>query len=312
MSVLPLVDELYEAFTRTLPPTLARAAEGLAATLHLVPQAGIPWSQVFQHEIVLAAPALLAPAVPHVAQEVVRQATQTHLLAVVHAFARDRVLDGEAKPQATTLALLDALRNARDAALAEVLGRDGEDASLRYDDDDAERAFADERVILAGEGEADFATYREIARRKQGAAYPATVALACAAGWSRTDLGRVRAVLEGIALGLQMYDDAVDWPKDFARHASWAATVAGASGLPTGAASDAVRASGILPRLVEEGRAELAHAAADARGMKAHAIADWAHGREIALERIAAEEKNAPGYAARAIALGGWMNEVTR
>src|SRR5438552_3283199 len=53
------IDELYEAFCGALPTATRMLARDLPHALGLAPTVGIPWSQVFKHEITLNAPALL-------------------------------------------------------------------------------------------------------------------------------------------------------------------------------------------------------------------------------------------------------------
>ena len=338
MSFLPLVDEIYESFARSLPPTLARAAGALAATLKLVPagaleQVGtagadrggwgecrVAWSDVFKHEIVLAAPALFAEAVPDVPSRIVREAVRAHLLGVLHAFAVDRVQDGEAaeaRPSASTLALIEAMRDARDRALAQVMTmtpqapRAPRDLA-RFPDDDTARAVAEEQVCLASNEATDFARYLEVSRRKQGAAAPGSVALAIAAEWPADRAAQVKELFDALAVGLQMYDDAVDWMRDLGRGASWAATLIGVARLPAREASQRVRESDVLHRLVDGGRAQFERGEVLAREMQAVTIADWAQERKVAMTRIAREEQRSPGYAAREQELGGWLHEVLR
>lgn len=329
MSFLPLVDEIYESFARSLPPTLARAAWALAATLKLVPEAGlggsggdssgipgdvrVAWSDVFKHEIVLAAPALFAEAVPDVPSRIVREAVRAHVLGVLHAFAVDRVEDGEARPGASTLALIAAMRDARDRALGTVL----EHASHRtpdagFPDEDTARAVAEEKECLASAGAIDFPRYAEISRRKQGAAAPASAALALAAGWPPEDVALVTHLFDALALGLQMYDDAVDWSRDLHRGSAWAASLLGVARFPENEASLRVRESDVLFRLVDGGREQFAVGEALARRLQAPAIAEWARERLHVLARVAREEKRSAGYAAREQALGGWLHEVVR
>jgi hypothetical protein len=326
MSFLPLVDEMYESFARSLPPTLARAAGALAATLKLVPEGGlggdgsgipgdvrVAWSDVFKHEIVLAAPALFAEAVPDVPARIVREAVRAHLLGVLHAFAVDRVQDGEARPTGSTLALIDALRDARDRALRTVLDQaPGVTTSAGFPDEDTARAAAEEQQCLASPGSIDFPRYTDISRRKQGAAAPASAALAIAAGWPAQEVALVTQLFDALALALQMYDDAVDWSRDVTRGAAWAASLIGVARLTATEVSQRVRQSDVLFRLVDGGREQFAVGEALARRLQALAIADWARERREALTRVAREEQRSPGYAAREQELGGWLHEVLR
>jgi hypothetical protein len=318
VSFLTLVDEIYETFARSLPPTLARAAGALASTLKLVPDSvggdrAVAWSAVFKHEIVLAAPALFAEAVPDVPSRVVREAVRAHLLGVLHAFAVDRVQDGEARASASTLALTDALRDARDRALGLVIdGAPKANTPRGFPDDDTTEAVLAEQACLARAEATDFAVYLDLSRRKQGAAAPASAALALAAGWPPAEVMQVHELFEALALGLQMYDDAVDWPKDLTQGRAWAASLLGVARLPPAEASARIRQGDVLFRLVDGGREQFARGEALARAMQATSIAEWASERRQALTRVAREEQRSPGYAAREQELGGWLHEVLR
>src|SRR5439155_21039788 len=122
MNSLELVDELYEVFVDTLSGSLADAARTLAFTLCLAPTPKIPWSRVFGHEVTLAAPALVAEAMPHVPQSVRRDAILAHMLAVIEAFGTDRVEDGQVQPTPELTGVLEEARYARDRALGRVAG----------------------------------------------------------------------------------------------------------------------------------------------------------------------------------------------
>ena len=336
MSFLPLVDEIYEMFARSLPPTLARAAGTLASTLRLVPDGAggetsaaapprddraLAWSEVFQHEIVLAAPALFAEAVPEVPSRIVREALRAHVLGVLHAFAVDRVQDGEARPGASTLALIDAMRDARDLALRRVL--EGAAAKVPtatttattatgFPDEDTAAAVRDEQRCLAASEATSMARYLEVSRRKQGAAAPASAALALSAGWAPAEVALVHELFEALALGLQMYDDAIDWPKDLERGSAWAASLLGVARLPRAEASAKIRQSDVLFALVDGGRAQFARGEDIASKLGATSAAAWAGTQRLALERVASLEQRSPGYSARQQALGGWLHEVLR
>jgi geranylgeranyl pyrophosphate synthase len=138
------------------------------------------------------------------------------------------------------------------------------------------------------------------------------MALADAAGFSAAEVARVGDLFESLALGLQMYDDAADWEKDLAESGAWAAALLGVTGAPLAEAQRMVRASEILPRMVDRGREHFANAERMARSMKATRIAEWAEERHDALGRAFQEERRSPGYAARQNALTSWALEVLR
>ena len=102
------VDAIWDAFCGTLPEDLRAEAQSLASRVGLVPMAGIPWSNVFKNEVTLAAPALFARAMPSVSHENLVRAVTAHMLAIVDAFATDRMLDGQAEAGAELPRLLEA------------------------------------------------------------------------------------------------------------------------------------------------------------------------------------------------------------
>src|SRR5215472_10164501 len=150
MRELELVDNLYDAFVRTLDVRNAEAARGLAHTLGLAPSPEIPWSQVFGHEVSLAAPALVAESMPRLSGETVRAAVLAHMFSVIEAFATDRIEDGQVGATPELRELLPLLRRSRDVALRTVcgpelarsMGYEPEDRTMRH-------AINSERELLA-------------------------------------------------------------------------------------------------------------------------------------------------------------------
>src|SRR4051812_12405587 len=120
MDGLAWIDELYAAFVGTLPVPLHDVARSLAQILGLSPSRDVPWSEVFGHEVTLAAPAMAAEAMPEVHGAAVRDAVMAHMLAVIDAFATDRVEDGQAQRSRELSELLEHMRRARDAAITRV------------------------------------------------------------------------------------------------------------------------------------------------------------------------------------------------
>ena len=113
MDALDLVDELYAAFAASLPRALAKEALDLSLTLQLAPSRGVPWSRVFGHEVTLAAPALVAEAMPYVSPELVRDAVMAQAFAVIEAFGTDRIEDRQIEPSEALVDVLTRIRTAR-------------------------------------------------------------------------------------------------------------------------------------------------------------------------------------------------------
>jgi len=311
------VDERFEDFARALPDALREEAARLACTLGLAPavnasgdvSGGVPWSQVFGHAITLSAPTLVAEAIAGAREAAIENASRAHLFAVIEAFATDRLEDGQVAPSALLLALIERLRGARDEAIACVCAEVGfASASAR-----TRAAIRAEQQIFASGQAASFTHYVAVSLDKQQLGLPASLALARAAGWdaqSRRSLGRM---LEAAWMGLQLYDDVIDWEDDLTRGGAWAALLAG---VPRGRAADAralgrvIREAGVLARMLR-GAARFFRAARQrARVLGAHALGDWAAAQEARMAELAQKEEAYPGFANRAHALSGWARSV--
>ncbi|AUX41791.1 hypothetical protein SOCE26_032160 [Sorangium cellulosum] len=221
------VDELYKAFWRTLPGMLHAEAQGLAYTLGLSPSRDVPWSAVFSNEITLAAPALLAEAMPNVRGATVQDALLAHLLAVIEAFGTDRIKDAQVRPTWQLEAILAHVRRARDAALGRVApGVDDPAIDFAGADDETLRAIEAERSLLASGEPAGFGRYYELSLGKQRVGFPASIALAHAAGWTAAQREALARLLSSVWLGLQLHDDVMDWQDDYQRGGAWAVVLA--------------------------------------------------------------------------------------
>jgi hypothetical protein len=307
-----LVDELLGEFVATLPPALAEAAGGLAVTLGLAPSRDVPWSEVFAHEVTLAGPALFAEAMPEVGWERVRDATLAHALAVLDAFASDRIADRQVEPSLLMEEVLMRARKTRDGALLRVLD------SASY----AEAALATLEATRAEHASlrkaaVPFDRYLAIARGKQRLGFPASLALARAAGWSPRRVACVAGVLDGITLGLQLHDDVIDWEDDLARAGSWAACLGGFGASPPivdeqdrAALRAAVHRSGVLARMLAGSARHFRAARRRASLLGARRLAEWTGMREAAVAELAERERRSPGFANRAQALTQWSKTV--
>lgn len=328
MNELQWVDELYRAFCQTLPGMLHAEAQGLPRTLGLAPRRDVPWSAVFSHSITLAAPAMLAEAMPSVRGTTVQDALLAHMLAVIDAFGTDRLADGQVRATWQLETLLAHVRRARDAAMERLRAAapgPGPEPSFAAADEVVARAIDAEHHLLRSGEPVDVVRYRALSRDKQRLGVPASLGLAAAAGWDERRRRALDRMLESIWLGLQFHDDVMDWEDDWARGAAWA--VALARGLrrggdlppgeaaPGGAADLAaarrlVMASGVLARMLELARREFAVARRLAAVLGARRLEGWASAREAQMAELARAESASPGYAHRARVLSAWARTV--
>jgi hypothetical protein len=313
------VDELYGAFVAALPEPVAEGARGLAVTLGLAPSRDVPWSDVFSHEVTLAAPALVAEAMPHVPPAAVDDATVAHMLAVIEAFGTDRVEDRQVPRTPALEAVLACAREARDAALARVLAAAPvRDAQLSYAAaaQGTLAAIREEQAMLRGGEGVTWERYLAVARGKQRVGLPASLALALVAGWDARRRRVLARLLDAVWVGLQLSDDVVDWEDDLARGGSWAALLAAYG--PPGAAGPRdrqtipvsvqrlVHVSGVLAHLLARSARQLRAARRRAQALGMPRLAAWARAQEAKMADLAEREARSPGYANRARALSAW------
>jgi hypothetical protein len=299
------IDALYQEFVETLPVEDRAMARQLAYVLGLAPVVDLPWSRVFADGPVLHLPWFFADAMPDVAPATLVNAVHAHLLGVIAAFAADRIQDGQLRrPPAKLLRVVNALRIRRDNVL-ERLGDAPADAQHDFALGECDTAVAviEENRLLGRGGAVDFATYERIALDKNAMAFPASLRLAHAAGWSEEQLGLVRQAVSGIILTLQMQDDAADWDEDLQRGTSWAACLA--TGTPERFASEnvdqtrcRVLTSGVLARLLARSRAHAETVRSAAEMLGASSLAQWAGELVAILTALVAREGERPGYAA--------------
>jgi hypothetical protein len=221
MHILQLVDELYEAFAEGLGEPLSSAARSLPCALRLAP-VPVPWSRVFSHEVTLAAPALLAEAMPDVSSSLVREAVLAHMLAVIDAFGTDRIEDDQIQASPGVYAVLGQARRERDRAMGRLFGlRAPPDINFHIADAVSINAIRRERSMLRMSSAVDLDVYERASLDKQCAGLVASAALARVAGWDERRCRAVREALESVWLGLQISDDVVDWEDDLARGGAW-------------------------------------------------------------------------------------------
>ncbi len=322
------LDQLYLGFCMQLPSSLQAAGRELPYRLRLAPTADIPFSEVFSHEVTLAAPALFAEAIPLAPPDQIRQAVLAHMLAVIEAFGTDRVEDGQVLASRDLLGVLEHLRGARDRALLRVAeGKLSPDSVLRLSaqaDENTRRAIAEERSLLTQKTPSSFATYERVSLGKQSVGFPAAQVLAKVNGFNSEQLAFVDEILGSIWLGLQFDDDVVDWEDDLKRGGAWALNLAQhllfqGKDLPE---TDMPKAnlSLLAQRWVLDSQAlehmlRLAYrkyraARRRAEALGARRLASWAKGREQRSLRTAELESNNAGYSVRARQLANWAAEV--
>jgi hypothetical protein len=298
------MDALFAAFVASLPAELAGEARGLAVTLGLAPSRAVPWSQVFSHEITLGAPGLVAEAMPDLPARAVEDASLAHLLAIVEAFATDRIEDRQVPETPALSALLAHVRESRNGALRRVVSG----ATYAIAQQETLAAIAEEQRILRGGEGIDFARYLAVSHGKQRVGLPASLALASAAGWDDRRARVLARLLDAVWLGLQIHDDVVDWEEDLARGGAWATALAGGQD-PT-AVRPRVHASGVLARMLFASARCFRAARRRAGVLGARRLADWARQREAITSDLARRETTSPGYTNRAHALSAWARSV--
>jgi hypothetical protein len=311
------IDALWDAFCDTLPAGWRDDAHSLALSLGLVPAAGIPWSSVFQHEVTLGAPGLVAAAMPNVPPAAVRSALLAHMLAIIEAFATDRIEDRQVLETAALRRLLGQIRATRDRSIEELSGIGASpypEAEQR-----ALAAIGAERLLLRDGTALSFRDYTCLSLAKQAAAFPASLALAEAAGWKDRRRQALRRSLEGIVLGLQFHDDVIDWEDDWQQGRAW--TVSLSRGLQARASAPdrdssvhAIRGlvyqAGALARMLDLARRSYRQAARLATVLGAERLGAWAREQECCTGELAKRETESAGYAVRAHQLATWAAEV--
>jgi hypothetical protein len=311
------VDSLYDAFCNSVPTGLCEPARRLAFTLGLAPCRDVPWSAVFNHEVTLAAPRLVAEALPEIGRDLVREAIRAHLLAIVEAFATDRVEDGQVRATNELQSLRVALRAERDLALKRVVSG----APLRVDYAMADRqtlhAIRRERQMLAGETAVTLGLYEAVSAGKQSLGLPASLGLALAAGWQDRRVRALERLLLSVWLGLQEHDDTTDWEEDARGSGAWVICLArGAApgdlrlsrGSPWEMRRSAVHEAGALATLLRRAGRHFRQAARRAAVLGAHGLAGWCSKRALLVDDLARQESRHPGYVVRARALSGLLH----
>ena len=160
---------------------------------------------------------------PKAAPAQIRNAVLAHMLAVIEAFGTDRIQDGQIKDSARLQDLLAYLRLARDRAILRLT--DDHDPYAAADRETRDAILA-ERAMLNRAEVSTFPQYEAISLGKQSVGFPATLALARAAGLENSELVTMERALACVWLGLQFEDDVMDWEDDWRRGGAWAVCLA--------------------------------------------------------------------------------------
>jgi hypothetical protein len=312
------VDAIWTAFCDELPLDLQPEARALAVGMVLAPLPDIPWSMVFKNEVTLAAPALFAPAMPQATQQMAMTATTAHMLAVIVAFATDRLLDRQAEGSPQMLRLLEHMRVERDRAICELMGSE----ICPYHDAEysALCAINTERILLHHGIALSFSDYAKLSLAKQAVAFPASLALARAAGGDGRHKRAIESVLRGIVLGLQFHDDVVDWEDDWKKGGAWAVSLGRGLAIRESAPDNGkpniesvrrlVHRSGVLATMMTMARWRYRMAARLAAMLGADRLSRWAREQELTAADLAEHESKSAGYVVRAHQLSSWAGEV--
>lgn len=300
------IDELYDTTVAELPANLQLLARDLPHRLKFG-ATGSRFSEVFNHEITLGAPALFAEAIGDVDPALVRDATLAHLLGVIEAFGADRIHDKQIDVTQELVDLMTELRARRDRAAARI----SPDVPQEFSDSDVatQSAMADETKLFETLGSCSFGEYTSISLAKQSPGFPATLGLARASGWPLCKIRSLRAALEDVWLGIQFGDDANDWREDW-EHMGGAWAVCLARGLRAERGSDEhptrpdavgrfVYESGVLPRLLDLARRHFSGARRRARALGAERVAVWALGQEQLFAKDSRGESAEAGFLER-------------
>jgi hypothetical protein len=266
----------------------------------------LPWSRIFHQEVTLALPFTFAEATGGAADEMIGRAVTAHMLGIIAAFGADRIDDGQLVATSTTMAVLERVRAARDAAIRS-FGLSI--ASPLYDYRAADLATADanraEKEYLGAHSATDFITYERLAIGKQYLVFPATMNFARACGMDAQALEQVAAMCLAMAMGLQLRDDATDWEDDQKDDRSWVvrllrgAAGAEADGHDSPSLKERVADQGILISLLARAVSHFEHAAHLAGSLRAYRIASWGKRQAQLTNELLTNERREPGYTVR-------------
>jgi hypothetical protein len=303
-----ITDRLYASLCNNLPESLRAVAFELPFRLKLAPAPDVPWSRVFKHELTLGAPEVLWAATPGFDAALLEAAVLAHMLAVIEAFGTDRVEDGQVAADADLLAVLEQLRSARDRAF-HALGGDVAVDLVQRAGRTTLCAIARERTLLAAAAPVGFDVYRSVSAEKQAIGLAASLAFGIASGLSSQRLDLIGELLLGVCLGLQHYDDVLDWEDDAERGGAWAIRLSSCErNRQTG--RDALLASRVLGHML--GFAVEAYSRAQSAGeqLGMSAMSAWLGARTLEARELRDGEMQYPGYVGRRLKLAPWALQV--
>lgn len=311
----PAIDELYEEFRARAPERLRTPIRNLACTLGLAPTPTVPWSQVFNHEVTVAAPWMVSEALHAINPELTGSACLAHLLAVIEAFGTDRIQDGQVEPTEALTSVLAEIRSARDQALGHLAGAGCAKRAYAVAQSVTHASICRERELLEIRAPTSLREYQRISSGKQAVGMPACLCLARSAGLDPDAVASIERMLLCVWMGLQVHDDVADWQDDAMRGGAWAINLARwrlAAEPPS--SPDAIRSfvhrSGVLASMLRLSRRQYRSARRRASVLGASRLARWCHERERDSERLADREADHPGYVIRARALSALEHEV--
>jgi hypothetical protein len=309
MTIVELVDDLYEAFAERIGPRLSASARDLPRALRLAP-APRPWSRVFPEEVTLGAPALFAEPLDGVPTSLLQDAVLAHMLAVIDSYATARVEDERIEASPPVFAVLGHVRSERDRAMLRLFSRTPiVETDFRVADATTIRAVRSERATLASGEPVDQDVYEQTIVDKRCAGFLASLALARIGGAGPRECRAVRATLESIAKARQIQDDVLDWELDLKRGGAWAVSLMRGtlaprhSGKRTKAgpgAYDELLESGVLERMLVRALKHMRAGRRRAEALGASRLASWAAAQEAHLRKLVAAEADHAGSTIRA------------
>lgn len=307
------IDSAFDSFARSLPDALCGSAARLANDLQLG-SIYEPWSTVFDHPFVLAAPCFAAETMDSLSRDEVRNAVTAHMLGVIESVAIERTGIGRVAMTEELRQILARARTTADEAIARIrVPATAPETQLDLARSRLEQTLLTERTILL-ENEVDFDRYDRIAAGKAALWLPAPLALAHAAGWSDAERKILRNMVVHVATALRAYEDAVEWEGDEAFGVGWASRLADAFSRVNkkrgAGVANRVLASGVLEAFVLRAQRnfEAATQLASILGMKQTAA--WLTLQAMTMAEIRQAEADYAGYAARAKALRRWADRV--
>jgi len=260
-----------------------------------------------------------AQAMPQISPGKVRDAVMAHAFAVIDAFGTYHIEDRRMPGAPGELEeVLCRIRQASEGAMVRVAGKLGDDvANYRRAHRSMLQAILAERRIMRERAFVDFDVYETTAAAKAGCGTPASIALARADGWSMSECSAVAKTLDSIWLGLQCFDDVIDWEDDVKRDSSWAVRLAFSGGFEQGNellelddTRTMVLESGILARMLRRSARHFRAARKRAEALGARELATWAAKKEEHAGYLEQQESRNSGYAVRLHALSPWAEQI--